>query len=595
MRSDCGRLTLSQGDGPDPSPFGPEYGTLKLLEARHAMMAADAIDARRCGRIAVVVGLRAASRLLQSVRARQFVAVLLCVPVITGSTSYAVTPESPEVLEVIDKGLKFLETQSHSEVGGKCLIALAFHKRGMSQGHPKIQEAIEACKQSIAEEKQRGYIYGKCIAIIFLTELDADAHRDLINSYVDQLKDHQKEHGGFGYQGIPTGDTSQTQYAALAYWQLLNHGISPDADSVQRCLNWIMRTRDPSGVWGYQGIDPGNFNLVEQPDKPGLSMSAAGMSGALILGNLVGILQPPNQQLATTVASELPSALKRVEQQKATRAPSLPSGPVDPQRLKETVAAGRGWFDKHFGFEVHEYQSYYFYSVERVRSFQEYLDGNVVEEPEWYNDGFKRLKATQSADGSWADSSGQACATAFSVLFLLRSTQKSIAASLGEGTLVGGRGLPSDLSKLKLRGGKLIVDRKPTEVDNLLGMLDESDSNALDDLLDNPAALSVANVDPSDARRLQQVAKSGPAAARLLAVRALAELRSVEHAPTLIFALTDPDKRVVREARDGLRSISRNFEGYGPPDNFEETERQAALARWKAWYQTVRPNAAPLP
>ena len=160
---------------------------------------------------------------------------------------------------------------------------------------------------------------------------------------------------------------------------------------------------------------------------------------------------------------------------------------------------------------------------------------------------------------------------------------------------MGGRGLPSDLSKLKLRGGKLIVDRKPTEVDNLLGMLDESDSTALDELLDNPAAISVANVDPSDARRLQQVAKSGPAAARLLAVRAVAELRSVEYAPTLIFALTDPDKRVVREARDGLRSISRNFEGYGPPDNFEETERQAALARWKAWYQTVRPNAAPLP
>ena len=47
----------------------------------------------------------------------------------------------------------------------------------------------------------------------------------------------------------------------------------------------------------------------------------------------------------------------------------------------------------------------------------------------------------------------------------------------------------------------------PTEVDQLLGMLDESNSSSLDDLLDNPAALDVQNVDAQDARRLQQVVK----------------------------------------------------------------------------------------
>jgi hypothetical protein len=69
----------------------------------------------------------------------------------------------------------------------------------------------------------------------------------------------------------------------------------------------------------------------------------------------------------------------------------------------------------------------------------------------------------------------------------------------------------------------------------------------------------------------------------------------VNHAPILIFALTDPDKRVVREARDGLRSISRNFEGFGPPDNFDKDEQGRAVERWKAWYQTIRPDAPPLP
>jgi HEAT repeat protein len=180
---------------------------------------------------------------------------------------------------------------------------------------------------------------------------------------------------------------------------------------------------------------------------------------------------------------------------------------------------------------------------------------------------------------------------------LLRSTQKSIEASLGEGTLVGGRGLPRDLSKVKLRGGKLVVESKPTEVDNLLGLLDESGaaSESLDALLDDPAALKVADVGPDQARRLQQVVRTGPAGARILAVRALAKLRSMDYAPTLIFALTDPDKRVVREARDGLRSISRNFEGFGPPDNFDDAERDKSVERWKAWYAKVRPDAPPLP
>ena len=559
-------------------------------------LAAAATDARRRG---YAVGL-GHSRAVAFGWAASLLATTLCltashVAAQPNAVAQAYTPESPEVLAAVDKGLKYLESETHYEVGGKCLIALAFHKRGLPDDHPKILEAIEACRTSASEEKTRNYIYGKCIAIIFLTEMDAVAHRDLINQYVGMLKDHQKGHGGFSYQSIPTGDTSQTQYAALAYWQLLNKGISPDADSVQRCLNWIMRTNDPSGVWGYQGIDPGNFNLVEQTDKPGLSMAAAGMSTTLILGNLVGLLKPPQLQDTSISGDDLPDALKRVEEPGSKQAPTLPSGDVNRQQLNECVERGRLWFDKNYSLDVHEYQSYYLYSIERFKSFQEYLDGQNDESPAWYNEGVEKLIKTQGENGSWNDTSGSPCATAFSILFLLRSTQKSIAASLGEGTLVGGRGLPSDLSKLKLRGGKLVVESKKTEVDQLLGMLDDSNSGSLDDLLDNPAALNVSDVDAKDARRLQQVVKSGQAGARLMAVRALARLRDIEYAPTLIFALTDPDKRVVREARDGLRSVSRNFEGFGPSDNFEEAERSTAVEQWKAWYQSVRPDAPPLP
>jgi hypothetical protein len=506
----------------------------------------------------------------------------------------AIKRDSPEVLALVDKGLGYLNNQSHPEVGGKCLIALAFFKRGVKD-HPRIHEALESCRRSVQELEGNNYNYSKALAIIFLSELDSNEHRDLIGRYAAQLADHQKNHGGFGYLSSMTGDTSQTQYAALAYWHMLHNGIAPDATSVQKCLNWLMRTRDPSGVWGYQGIDPGSFDLVKQTDKPGVSMAAAGMSGTMMLGNAVGLLKPGQQPETTIVSAAVPAALRREQDPQEKRVPTLPAGDVDPKQLAETVEAGRRWYAKNFTVKVFEYQSYYLYSIERYMSFQEFLEGAAEEEPEWYNQGYEFLKERQAGDGSWNDDSGSQTATAFSVLFLLRSTQQSIQASLGQGTLVGGRGLPRDLSKLRLRGGKLVVEQRPTEVDELLGMLDEDNAESLDDLLDNPAALQVGEVGPEEARRLQQVVRSGPPGARVLAVRALGKLRDIDHAPTLIFALTDPDRRIVREARDGLRSISRNFEGFGPPDNFEEDDRQQAIARWKAWYRSVRPDAPPLP
>jgi hypothetical protein len=519
---------------------------------------------------------------------------VFCLP----TACQAINQESPEVLALVDKGLAFLEKQTHEEVGGKCLIALAFHKRGLPHTHPKIQEALAACRDNLEAERKRSYDYGKCLAIIFLCELDADANRDLINKYTEMMREHQKDHGGFGYIGSGTGDTSQTQYAALAYWELLNHGISPDATAAQKCLKWLLRTQDKSGPWGYQGVDPPGGKRIEQPDRPGLSMAAAGMSGTLILGNAVGLLKPtPKAPAAPSLPQELvPAALKRQDVQQS-KAATLPAGDVNSEQLVEAVKEGSYWFEKNFKIEIDMYQCYYLYSIERFKSFQEYLDGGEHENEPWYVHGYEFLKKTQAADGSWTDQTDRPCATAFACLFLLRSTQKTIEASLGEGTLVGGRGLPRDLSKVKLQGGKLVVELKQTEMDNLLGMLDESGgkSEALDDLLDNPAALKITDVGPEQARRMQQIVKTGPAAARLVAVRALGKLRSLDYAPTLIFALTDPDKRVVREARDALRSVSRNFEGFGPPDNFENAERDQAVQRWKAWYHSVRPDAPPLP
>jgi HEAT repeat protein len=79
--------------------------------------------------------------------------------------------------------------------------------------------------------------------------------------------------------------------------------------------------------------------------------------------------------------------------------------------------------------------------------------------------------------------------------------------------------------------------------------------------------------------------------ARFAAVKTLARARELENVPALIYALSDPDKRVMLEAREGLRFISRRFYGFGLPDNPSKAQVQTAQDNWKAWYLSIRPDA----
>ena len=165
--------------------------------------------------------------------------------------------------------------------------------------------------------------------------------------------------------------------------------------------------------------------------------------------------------------------------------------------------------------------------MERYKSFEELLTGNILEEPDWYQQGVAYLQSKQLPEGGWNSRSGKACSTSFSVLFLLRSTQKSIKANMGQGTLIGGRGLSANLTRMKMRRGRLVTEEQPTEIDQLLGMLDGDTSDGLEALVNDPTALQVNNVGPEQARRLQQLVKSGAPAGRILAVRALSKMRNL--------------------------------------------------------------------
>ncbi|NOY42423.1 MAG: hypothetical protein GXP26_11380 [Planctomycetes bacterium] len=510
---------------------------------------------------------------------------------------YAVTPESPEVRSLIDQGLSYLEKKTDSRLGGKCLIALAFHKNGASLSHPRIREAIEACQAVNNQQISSLNNYSIGLAIIFLAEIKDAKHRSLITQFADAMSKKQKPHGGWGYPSTRTGDTSQTQYAVLSYWELLQSGMTPKVDSVENCLNWLLRTQAPEGGWGYQGHDPGNTSRIKQ-NQTTLSMAAAGLGSTMILANVLGLSDMDIGAAAEEEKTTAPSALRLAESTAKKRGKRLSGNGVDRKRLATAIKDGQAWFNDISKEIGGSHPCYVLYSIERYKSFEELLSSNIPSEPEWYQRGYEYLKNKQHDHGGWGrkkEDTGAACETAFAVLFLMRSTQKSIRASLGEGTLVGGRGLQADLSRMKIDRGRLVAKPKTTQISNLLGMLNDSSSEDLEQLLSNPNALRLDHAGPEDSRRLQQIVKSGVPEARILSVRVLAQQRNLDHVPILLYAMTDPDKRVVREARDGLRFISRRFGGFGLSDNFSDSERYDAIDKWKRWYRRLRPNAPPLP
>jgi hypothetical protein len=481
-----------------------------------------------------------------------------------------------------------LEKNIDDRLGGRCLIGLVFVKENLLD-HPRVHEAVAECRRQMAANPPDTVldVYSNGLAVIFLCELSPQKYAREIEWYIGRMKARQKDHGGWGYHDYTTGDTSQTQYATLSYWEAQRRGFGVDGKSLEQVADWLMKTQDPDGCWGYQGKVTESSMLTEQIEK-NCSMLAAGLGSVYICADLLGASPVTS---GSPGANPLPSALRPVSKggTQATRGKIRPEK-INTAQLVATINRAHEWMDKNYEIDIGGKCYYYLYSLERYKSFQEAFEGAAEDEPKWYNDGYQFLAKSQREDGSWNGYCGAPCDTAFATLFLLRSMQKSIKIDLGEGTLLSGRGLPTNLSRAKMRNGQLIVEQVRTKVDELLTMIDDNEG-ALDDLARDPSQLVVDKVDEQAARRLQQLVRGGEPEVRLLAVRALGRSGNLDYVPSLLYALTDPDRRVVLEARDGLKFVSRNFKGFGPPDDYTEQQRYQAADAWKTWYKSLRPGA----
>lgn len=507
------------------------------------------------------------------------------------SASWGYNPDSPEVRQMVDRALKFLETNNHHAVGGNCLIGLAFYKAGADTSHPKVAEAVKQAAQLAAQVRKSGVganCYNEAVACIFLCEVVPDRNRAEIESLVYGLVQRQTADGMWTYQVKNQPDTSQTQYAILALWSAHVNGVTVPPASLERGLAWLLRTQFRDGsfcYWPAEGPPQGERNAMAA--QATLSMTVAGV-GALYAGaSVLGISRQPAKD------RKLPPALQRVPKNEAEK---YKLQRLDPAALLSSCAQGDAWISQHFGPENADprWTCYYLYGLERYASLKELIEGKIDKDPAWYNAIVGYLQKTQKDSGAWdAGFIGAPCDTAFCALFLLRSMQKTIKKSiLEEGVLVGGHGLPRDLTNARLQDGKVVTPQMVRDVDDLMELLKNAEDKEFDAMA-LPGGLSLdadLTKRTSQLERLRALVTNEDFDARLAAVKTLARSRDLDNVPALIYALSDPDARIVREARDGLRFISRKFAGFGLPDNPTVEQKQAARAKWKAWYRSIRPD-----
>lgn len=534
---------------------------------------------------------------LQSLR----LAIIACFGVlILAEALLAYTPDDPVVKAMVDRGLAYLEKSPGKDMegiyeGGHILVGYTVYKVTGDKDHPLVQKGLKLAIRR-ADETARAasidkIVYDASIAAVFLSDIDAVLYRPQLIKIRDFLKYAQKRHGGFGYLNQETGDTSQVQYAMLAMWAMHKNEVDIPPDLVEQGVKYLQATQDPTGGWGYQGLIP-KSGLVAQ-DSVTKSLATAGIGGLLIGADILGIL---GKRSLVEEDPDIPKAFTRIDLALKERAKMKNSGvtlkledltptitkATDYQQKTPYAATGKGW-----GY-------YYRYSEERYESFLEILTGKREKSPNWYNLGVTELKKLQDNQGAWGNMNADFCppdvCTAFAMLYLIRSTQKTIA-KLNEGLMAGGYGLPKNGATVR-RVGDRIVSEETASVDGLLEMMEKNNVESVEvGLLPEDLALSKdTNIRKSQVSRLARLLSSRDANARRIAARLIGRSEDINQVPELIYALTDNDQLVPLIAEEGLRLLTRKLTVRHVDIDSNRQQKQDAALYWRKWYLSMRPD-----
>ncbi len=486
---------------------------------------------------------------------------------------------------IVTRGVAYLRGAGAAAggAGESALAALALIKAEVPSSDPSLAKLMEIVRRRIPSsqyqpEKGTGAeIYEAGVVILALANEDPVANRPLIEAAAQFLIGKQNANGSWDYQNRSAGDASISQYAVLGLWEAENAGVAVAPSIWDRAASWYLSVQSSAGSWTYHR---------DSPSGETVAMTAAGVGSLLICSRQLApyrfVERPPNPLLIPLISE---ADRKRFKAETSVAA------------INAGIRGGIGWLASNFTTGspavIGTSPFYALYGIERVGAL---ADQATLGRVDWFSEGRRYIAANQRADGGCSARFGDVPETAWAVLFATKATAKTIRKinirRLGSGTLVGGRGLPKDLSQVSVAGGKVIARPMDGAVEGMLAALEdpriEDAATALAGLIARYGAEGARALRPHK-ERFRKLLTDPDQGVRRVAAWALARTGDLDVVPLLIAALNDPDEGVVKEANLGLQLQSRMINGFGLTDGASREVKDKLSAEWTAWYESIRP------
>lgn len=550
-------------------------------------------------------------------------------------------PNHPDVEAMVNRGISYVEANAPRGIDEALLAALAIietkkrYENEVPRDNPIVRKAVEDTLQAVADDQAGGVApflrstgaYVPCLGVIVLCEVNDQLYASQINYLLGLVLRRQNAEGGFGYpHEKEVTDTSQGQYIGLALTVAKNHGFQWDVEAAKRLLETFCNTQvNDTWVYHYSGRQPRGGNAPEFDRTPRLSIHVAGLSSTYLLADLLNlrirgkrgagaVTGSDNAASVAAVANSdvdpLPPAVRiYVKPKEGESKADDPIVSFDTSKLNGVLTGGTRWLVSQYQVFPEVWPYYYMYGFERYAFFREKSEGAVSELPNWYDDGVVELMNRQQGNGSWefpkADiNSGRVSigesnpnqATCLAILFLVRSSQILFVEGR-EGVTIGNDSLKPN-TRIDMTNGTVNSSELGKGIDDVMNLIKKSGGEEeLEQLLPIlGAAIRQLSEDPSKSRgekmaALRALVLHEDNLRRLVAVKVLAGLQDLDSVPALLFALTDPDLDVCREAHNGLRLISRKIDSFPLSSDPTPKEYLDLKKKWTDWYLKLRPNA----
>jgi hypothetical protein len=513
-------------------------------------------------------------------------ALLVCAinVAVVGPARSARGQQDPPVMS----GAQYLKAHAGGRpVGEAAMIALALLKAELPHSDPVLQECVAKIFTRFTSSAYSPALgagagtYEASASAMVLANLDAEANAGYIAMIASYLTSRQNGNGSWDYNMRAAGDTSISQYGVLGLWEAENAGVDIPPGVWDRAANWFLSVQGGGGSWNYHRDEP-HYGET-------LSMTAAGVGSLMICQRQLERYRHKQRAANSLITALVP------DRTETEYKPSTSSALIE-----QAIKRGTAWIGANFAptniSVVGQTPYYMFYGIERIGALG---DRATIGRFDWYTKGREFIQSTQKPDGSWLGAHGTEMNTVWAMLFLTKSTAKTIRRitvrpKLGAGTLLGGRELPKDLTSMTVAGGRVVSRPMNGAIEGMLAVMEdpraEQAEAAVAGLVERyyvqgPEALRPYKV------RFRKMLSDRDHGVRRVAAWALAHTGDLDVTPLLIDAMVVPneDDEVITSIRLGLQLLSRKITGLGPPSPSSADQRLEAARKWREWYQSIRP------